>query len=94
MSQGIKPSRETRWKTGPGKDSSTFRNTVLAAIMDGWPTHPSEIVKRLNLPGVKADLLLVKYHVDQLAKEGHIRIKKIDRASVCWPTHVDEKRYD
>jgi hypothetical protein len=94
MAQGIKPSRETRWKTGPGKDSDTFRKTVLAAILDSWPTYPSEIVKRLNLPGEKADLLLVKYHVDQLAKDGHIRIKKIDRATVCWPANVEETRFD
>jgi len=94
MKQGFKPKRETRWKTGPNKVSLTFRKNVLEAIQDEWPTYPSEIIKKLKMPGEKADLLLVKYNVDQLAKDGHIRVKKIDRATVCWPSHIEKKRYD
>ena len=93
MSQGLKPKRTTRWKTGPGKDSMTFRSNVLAAIKSEWPTYPTEIIRKLNLPGKKADLLLVRYHVDQLAKEGHIRVKKVDRATVCWPKRIEERRH-
>lgn len=93
MEQGLKPKRETRWKTGPGTDSNMFRQTVLAAVRDEWPTHPMRIVKKLNMPGNKSDLLLVKYHIDQLAKEGHIVIKKIDRTAVCWPRNIEEVRY-
>ena len=93
MKQGFKP-RRTRWKTGPNKISSAFRDSVLLAICSEWPTYPSEIIKKLKMPGEKSDLLLVKYHVDQLAKDGHISVKKIDRATVCWPIHVEKQRYD
>jgi len=92
MTQGLKPKRKTRWKTGPGKDSTIFRNSVLAAICSEWPTYPTEIIKKLDMPGEKSDLLLVKYHVDQLAKDGHIKIKKVDRATVCWPAKIEKKR--
>jgi predicted transcriptional regulator len=83
----IKPRRR-----GPSEESRIFRNKVFEVIASDWPCYASEIVRKLGLPAKKKSLLLVKYHIDQLAREGKIKVKKIDRALVAWPSEIEKLR--
>jgi predicted transcriptional regulator len=81
-------------KRGPGEHSKELRESIYDVIHAEWPTYPTEIAQKLELSPKtnKKDLLLVKYHVDQLAKEGRIRVKKIDRAMVVWTADMERLR--
>ena len=76
----------------PRYETGELRERILAIISAKWPTYTSEIVRELGLPNDKKNLLLVKYNVDQLARDGKVRIKKIDRAAVCWPADIEKIR--
>jgi len=76
----------------PRYETTELREKIMSIIALKWPTYMSEIVRELGLSTEKKNLLWVKYNVDQLAREGKIRIKKIDRAAVCWPADIEKIR--
>ena len=76
----------------PRHETEELRDRILKVISSKWPTYTSEIVRELGLSDDKKNLLLIKYNVDQLARDGKVRIKKIDRAAVCWPIDIEKLR--
>ena len=85
---GIKPRQK-----GPNPDSEKIRENIYDVVHSEWPTYATEIVEKLGMDTTtKKDLLLIKYHLDQLAKEGRVRVKKIDRAQVAWPADMEKLR--
>jgi hypothetical protein len=73
------------------------RNKVFDLIVRDWPIHVTEVAQGLGLIigdpiEDKISINLVKYHFDQLAREGKIRVKKIGRCLVAWPTEVEKLR--
>ncbi|MCW1296915.1 MAG: hypothetical protein OH319_04510 [Candidatus Parvarchaeota archaeon] len=73
------------------------RNKIMDLISRNWPIHVTEVAQGLGL--IKGDPIedkisinLVKYHFDQLAREDKIKVKKIGRCLVAWPTEVEKLR--
>jgi hypothetical protein len=74
-----------------------LREEILHVINKKWPTYVSEVARELEMfpeegDGDKAVISKIKYHFDQLARDGEIRVKKIDRALVAWPHEVEKYR--
>ena len=86
---GFKPKR----KRGPGPDSDLIREQILEVINKHWPIHSSEIVEHLGMEREeKRSLLLTKYHLDQLAKHGKIKTKKVGQSLIAWPHEIEKLR--
>lgn len=87
-----------------GKDKSMpgrriKREEVLAAIKKRWPAHVTEIAMEMRLMAKhssakekKQVLSHLKYHFDQLARDGKIKVKKIGMALVAWPSEMERMR--
>lgn len=74
-----------------------LREEIYHVINKKWPTYVSEVARELDLfpegaDGDKAVIAKIKYHFDQLARDGDIHVKKIDRALVAWPKEVEKYR--
>ncbi len=79
------------------QNSHKLREEIYHTIQKKWPTHVSEVARNLELfpeddDGNKSVISKVKYHFDQLARDGKIHVKKIDRALVAWPQEVEKYR--
>lgn len=69
------------------------KDMVLKVIENEWPVSVTHVVEKLNeVAGSKFSLQAVKYHFDSLEKTGSIRIKKIGRNLVAWPTEIEKLR--
>jgi len=75
------------------------RNEVLATIKRRWPAHVTEVAEEMRLmakhssPKERKQVIAhLKYHFDQLAREGKIKVKKIGMALVAWPAEMDRMR--
>ena len=75
------------------------REDVLAVIKRHWPVHVTEVAEEMHLmakhssPKEKKQVLShLKYHFDQLAREGKIKVKKIGLALVAWPAEMERMR--
>lgn len=75
------------------------RTEVYSVIKRTWPVHVTEVALEMHLlakhssPKEKKLVLAhLKYHFDQLAREGKIKVKKIGMALVAWPTEVERMR--
>lgn len=79
-------------KRGPNEEARKLRRKIFEIICLEWPCSLSEIVEKLGFENAKRNLLLVRYHVGELAKEGKIKVKKIDRALVAWPSEIERLR--
>ncbi len=76
---------------------SELREEIYHVIKRKWPTYVSEVAREMNMfpednDGDKATISKIKYHFDQLARDGKINVKKIDRALVAWPKEVEKYR--
>ncbi len=74
-----------------------LREKVFEIINQKWPTHVTEVAKELGMwtedpTKQKGIISKIKYHFDQLAREDLIKVKRIDRALVAWPTDVERYR--
>ena len=74
-----------------------IRDKIFGIIISEWPVHATEIADKLGLDvsdkdEQKRSVAKVKYHIDQLARTGEIRVKKIGQALVCWPNEVEKLR--
>jgi hypothetical protein len=74
-----------------------IRDRIFGIIVSEWPVHATEIADKLGFDvsdkeQQKRSVAKVKYHVDQLARNGDIRIKKIGQALVCWPKEIEKLR--
>ncbi|MEM4259716.1 MAG: hypothetical protein QXG00_00610 [Candidatus Woesearchaeota archaeon] len=65
---------------------------VFELIQEDWPSHPSGICRRLEIPLTVKNIARIKYHFDILSKQGKIHTKKIDRALVAWPSEIEKIR--
>lgn len=74
-----------------------IRDKIFGIIISEWPVHATEIADKLgfdvsNKDEQKRSVAKVKYHIDQLARTGEIRVKKIGQALVCWPKEIEKLR--
>ncbi len=81
----------------PEVRGAELREEIFHVIQKKWPIHVSAVARELDLfpegeDGDKATIAKVKYHFDQLARDGEVKVKKIDRALVAWPHEVEKYR--
>ncbi len=70
-----------------------LREKIYEIISTKWPTYVRDVIKELGWDRENiSNVTKVKYHFDQLAREGRIRVKKIDRALVAWPAEIERLR--
>jgi predicted transcriptional regulator len=74
-----------------------MRDKIFGIIVSEWPVHATEIAEKLGFnvsdkEEQKRSVAKVKYHIDQLARNGDVRIKKIGQALVCWPKEIEKLR--
>ncbi len=87
-------------KTGKGRPSRKIdRAEVYAIIKRKWPVHVTEVAEAMHLLAKQSSakerkqvLSHLKYHFDQLAREGKIKVKKIGMALVAWPSEMERMR--
>ncbi|MEM4255527.1 MAG: hypothetical protein QXR53_04355 [Candidatus Norongarragalinales archaeon] len=75
------------------------REEVYAIIKRKWPAHVTEVAEAMHLLAKQSSakerkqvLAHLKYHFDQLAREGKIKVKKIGMALVAWPSEMERMR--
>lgn len=70
-----------------------LREKIFEIISTHWPTYVRGVIEELGWERENiSNVTKVKYHFDQLARIGRIKIKKIDRALVAWPSEVERLR--
>jgi hypothetical protein len=70
-----------------------LREKIFEIISNKWPTYVRGVIEELGWDREDiSNVTKVKYHFDQLAREGRIRVKRIDRALVAWPADVERLR--
>lgn len=70
-----------------------LREKIFEIISNKWPTYVRGVIEELGWDRENiSNVTKVKYHFDQLAREGRIRVKRIDRALVAWPADVERLR--
>ena len=70
-----------------------LREKIFEIISNKWPTYVRGVIEELGWDRENiSNVTKVKYHFDQLAREGRIRVKRIDRALVAWPADVERMR--
>jgi len=70
-----------------------LRDQIIEAINSEWPTHIKEIAENIGLDKERnSNITKIKYHVDNLEKTDIIRKKKIGKAAVVWPYHIEKLR--
>lgn len=70
-----------------------LREKIFEIISNNWPTYVRGVIEELGWDRENiSNVTKVKYHFDQLAREGRIRVKRIDRALVAWPADVERLR--
>ena len=70
-----------------------LREKIYEIISTKWPTYVRDVIEELGWDRENiSNVTKVKYHFDQLAREGRIRVKKIDRALVAWPAEIERLR--
>ncbi|MBD3155270.1 MAG: hypothetical protein GF368_01280 [Candidatus Aenigmarchaeota archaeon] len=73
-----------------GKD---LREKIFETIAAKWPTNVRAVIKEMGMDEMNiSNVTKFKYHFDQLARNGRIRVKKIDRALVAWPKEIEKLR--
>jgi hypothetical protein len=73
-----------------GKD---LREKIYETITSHWPINVRSTIKRMGMDEMNiSNVTKFKYHFDQLARDGRIRVKKIDRALVAWPAEIEKLR--
>ena len=75
------------------------REEVLSVIKRRWPAHVTEVAEEMHLLAKQSSpeerkrvLAHLKYHFDQLARDGKIKVKKIGMALVAWPSEMERMR--
>jgi hypothetical protein len=70
-----------------------LREKIFEIICNKWPTYVRGVIEELGWDRENiSNVTKVKYHFDQLARDGRIRVKRIDRALVAWPADVERLR--
>lgn len=70
-----------------------LREKIFEIICTKWPTYVRGVIEELGWDRENiSNVTKVKYHFDQLARDGRIRVKRIDRALVAWPADVERLR--
>jgi predicted transcriptional regulator len=76
---------------------SEIRDKIMDIIHSDWPIHATEIAEKMGYDvstkeAQRVSVAKIKYHVDQLARGGDIKVKKVGQALVCWPNEVEKLR--
>jgi predicted transcriptional regulator len=69
-----------------------LRREILERIESNWPTHIKEIVRDLGFEVDNNNIKKFSYHIRKLEEEERIRVKRIGRALVAWPTEMEKLR--
>ena len=76
---------------------SEIREKIFEIISSDWPIHATEIADKMGYDvstkeAQRVSVAKVKYHIDQLARNGDVKIKKVGLALVCWPKEIEKLR--
>ena len=70
-----------------------LREKIFEIISNKGPTYVRGVIEELGWDRENiSNVTKVKYHFDQLARDGRIKVKRIDRALVAWPADVERLR--
>ena len=70
-----------------------LRERIYEIISTRWPTYVRDVIEELGWDRENiSNVTKVKYHFDQLARVGRIKVKRIDRALVAWPAEIERLR--
>ena len=69
-----------------------LREEVFRIIQKEWPIHVSLVCRKLQGKSHISNISKLRYHFNQLQKEGKIHTKKLDRALVAWPVEIEKLR--
>jgi predicted transcriptional regulator len=70
----------------------SLRAKIFSIIKANWPIHVSGICRILELDTSTKNIARVLYHIKCLENDGKIMTKRIDRATVCWPSMIEKLR--
>lgn len=76
-----------------------LRGKIMETIEKEWPVSVTQIAKHTGLhkekiteKDRKAIVAKIVYHIKILEKEEKIRVKKIGKTTVTWPTEIEKLR--
>ncbi len=69
-----------------------LREEVFKIIQKEWPIHVSLVCRKLQAKTHLSNISKLRYHFNELQKEGKIHTKKLDRALVAWPVEIEKLR--
>lgn len=70
-----------------------LRSEILRVIHDKWPIHVSGVIEHLGLDTENiTNVSKIRYHFNKLENKEVIHTKKIGRALVAWPVHIEKMR--
>lgn len=69
-----------------------LREEILRRIESNWPTHIKEIIRDLGFEVDNTNIKKFSYHISRLESAEKIKVKRIGRAVVTWPTDMERLR--
>ena len=69
-----------------------LRQDILERIESNWPTHIKEIIRDLGFEVDNTNIKKFSYHIRKLEQAERVRVKRIGRALVTWPTEMEKLR--
>ena len=69
-----------------------LRMEILDRIESNWPTHIRELVRDLGFEVDNTNIKKISYHIRRLETEEKIKVKRIGRALVAWPSEMEKLR--
>jgi predicted transcriptional regulator len=69
-----------------------LRNEILERVESNWPTHIREIIRDLGFEVDNTNIKKFSYHIRKLEEAEKVKVKRIGRALVTWPTEMEKLR--
>ena len=69
-----------------------LRQEILQRIESNWPTHIKELITDLGFEVDNTNIKKFVYHIRKLEEAEKVRVKRIGRALVAWPTEMEKLR--
>ncbi len=69
-----------------------LRQEILERIESNWPTHIKELITDLGFEVDNTNIKKFVYHIRKLEEAEKVRVKRIGRALVAWPTEMEKLR--
>jgi predicted transcriptional regulator len=69
-----------------------LRMEILQRIESNWPTHIRELIRDLGFEVDNTNIKKFSYHIRKLEGAERVKVKRIGRALVAWPTDMEKLR--